>query len=444
MRAVATPAFTLLTARTWGMRRGRPRRWGILLVPIALALVWVSAAPAHAPNGLWHTDGPADETVYSLAVAPSATASHYVYVATTNGVYRADSATLHWSSTSNGLPTNTADGTLVTVLSLAVDPQLARLELPIIYAGASQLGSSTTLLFRSTDGGAHWTPTGMPVPSDIGGIFGLAIDPTPVADPQTQRTLYVAAFGAGIYKSTDSGTTFHATNSGLGSMFVTALALHVTPLHAHILYAGTSFAGVYKSTNGGASWTAVNTGLPPTPGGFSAIESLAVDPTTPDIVYAGTGGGVYRTSDGGATWSAANTGLPDLQVTSVVIDLAMSAMYAGTTAQGQPGGVFKSTNGGTTWSPLTDGLTARNVQCLAADPTNPGRLYAGTSGDGVHAIQQAAATFGALVHGMSFTDFTFRAGTRETVRVPQVQGRTTLERQMDRMRSDGQMAMDQD
>src|SRR5574341_1239032 len=122
MRTVATLAFTLITARTWGIRGGIPRRWGILRVPIVLALVWVSAALAHAPNGMWHTDGPADETVYSLAVAPSATASHYVYAGTTNAVSRADSATLNWSSTSNGLPTNTADGALVTVLSLAVDP----------------------------------------------------------------------------------------------------------------------------------------------------------------------------------------------------------------------------------------------------------------------------------------------------------------------------------
>ena len=445
MRTVATPAFTLITARTWVVRRRMPRRWGILLVPIALALVWVSDAPAHAPNGMWHTDGPVDETVYSIAVAPSSTASNHVYAGTTSGVYRADNATLSWSAASNGLPTNTADGTLITVLSLAVDPQLSLLGSPIVYAGTNQLGTAATLLFRSTDGGAHWAPTSMPVPSDIGGIFGLVIDPTPVADPQTQRTLYVATFGgAGIYKSPDSGTTFHAANSGLGSTSVTALALHVTPPNTHILYAGTSFAGVYKSTNGGASWTAVNTGLPRTPGGVSTIESLAVDPTTPNIVYAGTGVGVYRTSDGGATWSAANTGLTDLQVTSMVIDLAMSAIYVGTTTQGHADGIFKSTNGGNTWSPLNDGLTDRNVQCLAADLANPGRLYAGTSGDGVLAIQQAAATFGAAVNGASFTDFTLRVGTSETVRAPLVQGRNVPELQRNRVRADGQMAMDQD
>ena len=48
------------------------------------------------------------------------------------------------------------------------------------------------------------------------------------------------------------------------------------------------------------------------------------------------------------------------------------------------------------------------------------------------------------MNGASFTDFTLRAGTRATVRVPLVQGRNILERQMDSVRADGQMAMDQD
>src|SRR5262249_61889909 len=95
--------------------------------------------------------------------------------------------------------------------------------------------------------------------------------------------------GAALDHGTAGARTFHAASSGLGSMFVTAVALHVTPPNVHSLYAGTSFAGVYKSTDGGASWTAVNTGLPSTPGGIAAIESLAVDPTIPHIVYAGTG-----------------------------------------------------------------------------------------------------------------------------------------------------------
>src|SRR5215470_4666534 len=192
MRTVAAPASMLTTGYSGGVSERTPGHWGVLLVLMTLALRWVSEVSAHPPDSGWHTDGPADETVYAIAVAPSSTTGSDVYAGTTNGVYKADSATLRWSSASKGLPTNTADGTLVPVLSLAVDPQLPRRGLPIVYAGTNQLGTATTLLFRSTDGGATWAPTSMPVPSDVGGIFGLALDSTPVADPQTQRTLYVA------------------------------------------------------------------------------------------------------------------------------------------------------------------------------------------------------------------------------------------------------------
>jgi hypothetical protein len=46
---------------------------------------------------------------------------------------------------------------------------------------------------------------------------------------------------------------------------------------------------VFKSTNGGANWSAVNTGLTNTD-----VRALAIDPTTPTTLYAGTyGGGVF-------------------------------------------------------------------------------------------------------------------------------------------------------
>src|SRR4051812_16183038 len=41
--------------------------------------------------------------------------------------------------------------------------------------------------------------------------------------------------------------------------------------------------------------------------------ALAVDPTTPTTVYAGTsGGGLFKSTDGGVTWSAINGGVPSV------------------------------------------------------------------------------------------------------------------------------------
>ena len=71
------------------------------------------------------------------------------------------------------------------------------------------------------------------------------------------------------------------------------------------------------------------------------INALAVDPQTPDIIYAGTGGGVFKSTDGGASWSAFN-----------------------------------------------NGLTNTVVQALAIDPQTPAIIYAGTYGSGVFSMQQ--------------------------------------------------------
>src|ERR1035438_8547352 len=66
--------------------------------------------------------------------------------------------------------------------------------------------------------------------------------------------------------------------------------------------AGTWYAGgdgIFKSTDGGHTWTAIDSGLPSP----VLLQSLAIDPAHPEIVYAGTeGSGMYKTINGGASW----------------------------------------------------------------------------------------------------------------------------------------------
>ena len=60
-------------------------------------------------------------------------------------------------------------------------------------------------------------------------------------------------------------------------------ALAIDPTTPATLYAGTYYGGVFKSTNGGGNWGAINTGLTTT-----QVVALAIDPATPTTVYAGT------------------------------------------------------------------------------------------------------------------------------------------------------------
>src|SRR5450830_930703 len=157
------------------------------------------------------------------------------------------------------------------------------------------------------------------------------------------------------------------TSGGPYGGYVTALAIN--PSTPATLYAGTA-SGVFKSTDSGGTWAAANKGLT-----NLNISALAINPTTPTTLYAGTYDGVFKSTDSGGTWAAANTGLTNLNVYALAINPTTPAtLYAGTW-----GGVFKSTDSGGTWAAANTGLTNPYVYALAIDPTTPATLYAGTS-----------------------------------------------------------------
>ena len=88
-----------------------------------------------------------------------------------------------------------------------------------------------------------------------------------------------------------------AVNTGLTGQRINALAIN--PVTPTTLYAGTYDRGLYRSTDSGTTWTGVNTGLT-----GQRIYALAINPVTPTTLHAGTlERGVFRTTDSGATWT---------------------------------------------------------------------------------------------------------------------------------------------
>jgi cysteine-rich repeat protein len=179
-------------------------------------------------------------------------------------------------------------------------------------------------------------------------------------------------------------------------------ALAIDPTTPSTLYAGTNGGGVFQSTNSGASWSTASTGLDD-----PDVTALAIDPHTPRTLYAGTGHGVFRSANSGGNWSAVNTGLPvnseGLVVQVLAIDPSTpSTLYVGTYL----GGVFKSTNSGGSWSAANTGLStlSLSVTKLAIDPTTPSTLYAGTydiNGGGVFKSTNSGGSWSAANTGLS-------------------------------------------
>lgn len=64
-------------------------------------------------------------------------------------------------------------------------------------------------------------------------------------------------------------------------------------------------SGLYRMADGSDEWETLQRGLPEAP----AVRALAVHPSNPDIVYAGTQSGPYRSADRGEHWEKVN--IPD-------------------------------------------------------------------------------------------------------------------------------------
>ncbi len=89
-------------------------------------------------------------------------------------------------------------------------------------------------------------------------------------------------YPAGVSKSTNNGETWSATGGNVWS-------LAINPTTPATLYAGTYIGGIFKSTNGGTNWSPVNVGL-----ANKTVNVVAIDPVTPSTIYAGTWrGGVF-------------------------------------------------------------------------------------------------------------------------------------------------------
>ncbi len=78
-------------------------------------------------------------------------------------------------------------------------------------------------------------------------------------------------------------------------------ALAIDPTTPGTLYAGTS-AGVFERTDAGATWVAPNPGLPE----YNSVLALAIDPITPRTPYAGTADGAFKSTDAGAIWESSH------------------------------------------------------------------------------------------------------------------------------------------
>ncbi|MBS4029417.1 MAG: glycosyl hydrolase [Ignavibacteriales bacterium] len=262
----------------------------------------------------------------------------------------------------------------------------------LLFTSLSISSEKNDTLKSSTFGGLKFRSLG---PAIIGGrIIAFAVH------PQNRSTYYVAVASGGVWKTTNSGTTFDCVFENENSFSIGAVALN--PSNLHEVWIGTgelnsqrsvSYGdGIYKSEDDGKSWK--NMGLKTS----EHISDIEFDSRNTKIMYVASQGplwkeggerGLFKSTDGGTTWknilhTSDNTGVHD-----VVLDPRNQDVIYATTYQrrrhfwsmidgGPEGSIQKSTDAGMTWNKLGGGLPGGDLGKIGIDisPVNPDVLFA--------------------------------------------------------------------
>ncbi|MGH9473478.1 MAG: WD40/YVTN/BNR-like repeat-containing protein, partial [Terriglobales bacterium] len=204
----------------------------------------------------------------------------------------------------------------------------------------------------------------------VSAVSGVASDP---------NLYFIGTPGGGVWKTTDGGVVWQPVLDKVGAASIGAIA--IAPSQPATVYAGSGEQlpgdGMYVTHDSGRSWR--HAGLVDT----RTIDAIWVDPHNPLSVLAAAATGVtgvYRTVDGGANWKRtlsvpAGTGVVSLGVAPD----DPQVVYAATQA-GRAGALYRSDDGGLTWKPLAASglpLNAAGKAGLAVAPqSRGGRVYA--------------------------------------------------------------------
>ncbi len=283
-------------------------------------------------------------------------------------------------------------------------------------------------VFRSTNGGANWTP----INDGISARSGESADAVPVfcltIDPNNPDIVWIGTQGVrGVFKSVNGGDLWEERVHGIVEQEgITVRGLTVDPGNSQVVYLAAEIASwiwngserrgrefdltqgvVYKSTDGGDTWA-------PVWRGDNLARYLWIDPRDTNVLYLSTGifdreaansdpdlglpggEGILKSTDGGQVWFPVNQGLGNLYVGSLYMqpdnpDVLLAG--TGSIQYSGGGGAYLSTNGGASWQQTLSGDILEAVEFSTSDPDvayagNDRTLY--HSSDGGHTWSVAA------------------------------------------------------
>lgn len=320
---------------------------------------------------------------------------------------------------------------------LASDPRHRR-----SWLLAAKTGHLGPTVFRSADGGRHWSEARRPpaFPKVPEGQDGPAVDrvfclaPGHAGQP---GVWWAGAVPHGLFRSEDGGETWELVAgfshylAGLRAkepnrFFPTpggaiTHSILVDPRDANHLYVSLSTGGCFETTDAGASWRPLNEGvsadfLPdPHPAFGQDPHCVVLSPADPNRLYQQNHCGVYRLDRPGTRWERIGKSLPakvgDIGFPIVahprqpdtvwVFPMDGTRVWPRTCPGGRPA-AFRSRNGGRSWVrqskgfPRTHGWFTVFRHAMTCDAQDPVGLYLGTTTGEIWASQDEGESWGQI------------------------------------------------
>jgi photosystem II stability/assembly factor-like uncharacterized protein len=286
----------------------------LLLSCLCLLAIDASASTSHFGDLHWRLLGPfRGGRVLTVSGVPGQP-RHFYFGAVNGGVWETLDAGRTWQPIFDGQPVG-------SIGALAVAPS----DPNVVYVGTGEADMRSDIaqgdgMYRSDDAGKSWIRIGLADSQQIGRIL---------VDPRDAKTVFVAALGhpygpnaeRGVFRSRDGGA--HWTRVLGKGEDTGAIDMAFEPGNPRVVYASLWQArrtpwnvyppasgpgsGLYKSTDGGDTWTQLRgNGFPE---GDVGRIGVAIGDSAPSRVYAivdGAAGGLYRSDDAGMHWRLAS------------------------------------------------------------------------------------------------------------------------------------------
>ena len=312
------------------------------------------------------------------------------------GLFRRAVGDDHWEPLGAGLPER------AEIRAIAVHPADSQ----VVYVG-TQDGP-----YRTTDRGKHWERLAFP----DSGVAVWSI----LAEPRDPRTLYAGTAPAAVYRSHDSGNTWHRFPNAkslerVRMTFPTRVTrLAADPSRPGELYAALEVGGVMRSLDGGESWTDCGLELVKLADrphlksrivsdtdieGMLDAHALCLSGARPGTVFLALRMGLFQSIDRGTSWEDMEiarfsplTYARDVQVSPV--DARVLYACLSPAARSEAGTLYRSSDLGETWTRFDHGVKARStMMAVALDRRDPDQVYCATRHGQVFGTQDGGSTW---------------------------------------------------